>query len=325
MAALVFQEPILTPSNNRLVCYPIIYREAWRMYKNAFASIWKAEEVDMTQDVVDWNTKMGNDERQFIKFVLAFFAASDGIVNENISCNFGCEVQIFEFRSFLGLQVTVENVHSETYSLLVQTLVLDEDERMHLFQSVVTHEFIKRKAEWAFSYMDSTQAEFKDRIVAFACVEGIFFSASFCAIFWLKKRGLMPGLAFSNELISRDEGMHTQFACLMHRTLERPCSRVAEIIQSAVELECEFVTDALKVPLIGLNSASMCDYVKFCGDRLLTDLGEKAIYGTTNPFPWMELISIDGKTNFFEKRVGEYSSSDGSRLKRGKIDEECDF
>jgi ribonucleoside-diphosphate reductase beta chain len=321
-----FVEPILKPSNARLVCYPIVHHEAWKMYKNAFSCIWRAEEIDLTQDLNDWNEKMNDDERTFIKFILSFFAASDGIVNENVLSNFGAEVQFNEHRSFFGLQIVMENVHSETYALLIQTYVKEEAERIALFNSMENNPFIEKKAQWAFFWMDASNSEFCDRVIAFACVEGIFFSASFCAIFYLKKRGLMPGLSFSNELISRDEGMHTAFGCLIHnKHLIRPSTRVLEIVISAVELECEFIRDSLKVDLIGMNKKEMIEYVKFVADRLLMDLGESKHFNAKNPFDWMDLISIDGKSNMFERRIGEYSLCDGSGMKRGKFDENVDF
>ena len=289
-----------------------------------FDSLWKPEEIDLTQDLVDWE-RLSKFERQFIKIQLSFFAASDGIVNENISNNFLSEVQWMEHRCFLGLQVAVENVHSETYALLIQAYVPEEVERMHLFRAVENNTLVRRKAEWAFKYMDATNSPFRDRIVAFVCVEGIFFSAAFCAIFWLKKRGLMPGLAYSNELISRDEGLHTAFGCLMYSELTTKSSRVGEIVREAVELECAFVRDSLVEPLIGMNSVQMCQYVEYVADRVMVDLGEPPIFHTANPFDWMELISVDGKTNFFEKRVGEYAKVSGSRLKRGKMMVDMDF
>lgn len=254
---------------------------------------------------------MSKDEKHFVKHVLAFFAASDGIVNENLAQNFASEVQIAEARCFYGFQIAIENIHSEVYSLLIDTYVTEKEEKAYLFNAMETVPCVRKKAEWALQWTDASKASFAERVVAFAAVEGIFFSGSFCAIFWLKKRGLMPGLAFSNELISRDEGMHCDFACLLYSMLENklPVERVTEIISVAVETEKEFVTDALPVELIGMNSTLMQQYIEFCADRLLAALGCPKHYGATNPFNWMEMISVEGKTNFFEKRVGEYSKA----------------
>ena len=258
----------------------------------------------------DWHS-LNDNERHFIKHVLAFFAASDGIVNENLALNFSNEVQIAEARCFYGFQIAIENIHSEAYSLLIDTYVQDHDEKNGLFRAIETIPAVKKKADWALRWTDASSASFAERVVAFAAVEGIFFSGSFCAIFWLKKRGLMPGLTFSNELISRDEGLHCDFACLMYSMLENklPVSRVHDIVCDAVECEMEFVSEALPVELIGMNSDLMKQYIRFVADRLLRALGVPAVYGSTNPFDWMELISLQGKTNFFEKRVGEYAKA----------------
>jgi ribonucleoside-diphosphate reductase subunit M2 len=280
------------------------------MYKKAEASFWTAEEIDLTQDITDWLNLHPN-ERHFISHVLAFFAASDGIVNENLSSNFITEVTVPEARCFYGFQIAVENIHSETYSLLIDTYIKNPQEKEHLLRAIETIPCVKRKASWALKWCTPAYASFAERIIAFAAVEGIFFSGSFCAIFWLKKRGLMPGLSFSNELISRDEGLHCDFACLLYSKLlnRLPEPHVFEIIDSAVKIEMEFVADALPVELIGMNSPMMCNYIKFCADRLLIALGYHKQYYITNPFEWMETISLQGKTNFFEKRVSEYSKS----------------
>jgi ribonucleoside-diphosphate reductase subunit M2 len=280
------------------------------MYKKAEASFWTAEEIDLVSDLKDWDNLSPN-ERHFVSHVLAFFAASDGIVNENLSGNFATEVTSPEARCFYGFQIAVENIHSETYSLLIDTYVKDQKEKMHLLCAIETVPCVRRKANWALQWCDANHASFAERMIAFAAVEGIFFSGSFCAIYWLKKRGLMPGLCFSNELISRDEGMHCDFACLLYSKMVNrlPEGRIVEIITNAVEIEKEFVSDALPVELIGMNSSLMCEYIEFCADRLLRALGCQAHYGAANPFEWMEMISLQGKTNFFEKRVGEYSKS----------------
>ena len=280
------------------------------MYKKAEASFWTAEEIDLASDLKDWDN-LSNNERHFISHVLAFFAASDGIVNENLTGNFATEVQSAEARCFYGFQIAVENIHSETYSLLIDTYIKDQTEKMHLLHAIETVPSVQKKAEWALKWCDANNASFAERMIAFAAVEGIFFSGSFCAIFWLKKRGLMPGLCFSNELISRDEGLHCDFACLLYKKLvnKLPESRITEIITNAVEIEKEFVVDALPVELIGMNSGLMCDYIEFCADRLLGALGCSKHYNAVNPFEWMEMISLQGKTNFFEKRVGEYAKS----------------
>lgn len=290
--------------------FPIVHAKLWEFYKKAEASFWTAEELDLAHDLKDW-AGLKEGERHFVKHVLAFFAASDGIVNENLVTNFAREVQATEARCFYGFQQAIENIHSEVYSLLIDTYIKDATEKTRLFNALETIPCVKRKAEWAFKYANQRNATFAERVVAFAAVEGIFFSGSFCAIFWLKKRGLMPGLSHSNELISRDEGLHCDFACLLYSMLvnKLPESRVHEIVSQAVEIECEFVQDALPVELIGMNSKAMQEYIKFCSDRLIHQLGCKKIYNVKNPFDWMDLISMDGKTNFFEKRVSEYSKA----------------
>ncbi len=303
-------EPILQGNNNRFVLFPIQHDDIWSFYKRAEASFWTAEEIDLSPDLIDWENKLNDDEKHFIKHVLAFFAASDGIVNENLAENFLAEVQYTEAKFFYGFQISMENVHSETYSLLIDSYIKDTDEKKHLFNAIDTLDCVKKKAEWALRWID--KGSYAERLIAFAAVEGIFFSGSFCSIFWLKKRGLMPGLAFSNELISRDEGLHCDFACLLytkHLVNMLPKEQVEAIIKDAVEIEKEFVTDALPVRLIGMNSVLMSQYIEFVADRLLVELGNEKVYNTTNPFDFMEMISIQGKTNFFEKRVGEYQKA----------------
>lgn len=304
------EEPILRENKDRFVLFPIVHNDIWEFYKKAEASFWTAEEIDLTADLQDWEAKLNDDERHFIKHVLAFFAASDGIVNENLAENFLSEVQYTEAKFFYGFQVAIENIHSETYSLLIDTYIKDSAEKDTLFHAIDTLDCVKKKAEWALRWID--KGSFAERLVAFAAVEGIFFSGSFCSIFWLKKRGLMPGLSFSNELISRDEGLHCDFACLLytqHLINKLPKEQVREIIVDAVEIEKEFVTDALPVKLIGMNADLMTQYIEFVADRLLMELGNEKVYNATNPFDFMEMISLQGKTNFFEKRVGEYQKA----------------
>ena len=303
-------EPILEKNNSRFVLFPIVHDDIWSFYKRAEASFWTAEEIDLSPDLIDWENKLTEDERFFIKHVLAFFAASDGIVNENLAEHFLSEVQYTEAKFFYGFQVAMENVHSETYSLLIDTYIQNTADKAHLFNALDTLDCVKKKAEWALKWID--KGTFAQRLVAFAAVEGIFFSGSFCAIFWLKKRGLMPGLSFSNELISRDEGLHCDFACLLYNDhLNNKLSKqeVKEIIMDAVAIEKEFVTDAIPVRLIGMNSDLMAQYIEFVADRLLVELGNEKVYNTQNPFDFMDMISIQGKTNFFEKRVGEYQKA----------------
>lgn len=303
-------EPILKENKDRFVLFPIQHNDIWEFYKKAEASFWTAEEIDLSQDLKDWSNTMNDDEKHFIKHVLAFFAASDGIVNENLAENFVAEVQYTEAKFFYGFQIAVENIHSETYSLLIDTYVKDPKEKDYLFNAIETMDCVKKKADWALRWID--EGSFAERLIAFAAVEGIFFSGSFCSIFWLKKRGLMPGLAFSNELISRDEGLHCDFACLLynnHIINQLPKETVQKIIQDAVTIEKEFVTDALPVKLIGMNSDLMCQYIEFVADRLLSELGCEKVYNSSNPFDFMEMISLQGKTNFFEKRVGEYQKA----------------
>lgn len=302
-------EPILRENKDRFVLFPIKHADIWNMYKKAEASFWTAEEIDLSADLVDWAERLNDDERHFIKHVLAFFAASDGIVNENLAINFMNEVQYPEARCFYGYQIMIENIHSETYSLLIDTYIKDSTEKNRLFHAIDTVPAVKRKAEWALRWIE--KGSFQERLVAFAAVEGIFFSGSFCSIFWLKKRGLMPGLSFSNELISRDEGLHCDFACLLYSQLRNklPESKVHEIIMNAVEIEKDFVTDAIPVQLIGMNAQLMCQYIEFVADRLLVELGCSKVYNASNPFDFMEMISLQGKTNFFEKKVAEYQKA----------------
>ena len=304
------EEPILKENPNRFVLFPIQKSDIWDFYKKSEASFWTAEEIDLSQDIVDWDEKLNNDERHFIKHVLAFFAASDGIVNENLAENFLSEVQYTEAKFFYGFQVMMENIHSETYSLLIDTYIKDGKEKDYLFNAIDTLDCVGKKAEWALNWIEN--GSFAERLVAFAAVEGIFFSGSFCSIFWLKKRGLMPGLTFSNELISRDEGMHCDFACLLytkHLIHQLQGEKVRRIITDAVEIEKEFVCDALPVKLIGMNADLMSQYIEFVADRLLVELGQEKVYNSSNPFDFMDMISLQGKTNFFEKRVAEYQKS----------------
>jgi len=317
--------PILTENKNRFLLFPIEYNDIWNFYKKAEASFWTAEEIDLSQDLTDWG-QLNNDERHFIKHVLAFLAASDGIVNENLAENFLSEVQYTEAKFFYGFQITIENIHSETYSLLIDTYIKDSKEKSILFNAIDTLDCVKKKAEWALRWIE--KGSFAERLVAFAAVEGIFFSGSFCSIFWLKKRGLMPGLCFSNELISRDEGLHCDFACLLysnHLVNKLPKEQVEEIIREAVAIEKEFIIDALPVKLIGMNSDLMSQYIEFVADRLLVELGNERIYNVSCPFDFMEMISIQGKSNFFERRVGEYQKASvlgDKETQRFSLDEE---
>jgi ribonucleoside-diphosphate reductase subunit M2 len=303
-------EPFLEDRADRFVIFPIQYHDIWAMYKKAVASFWVAEEIDLADDMTDWR-QLNDNERFFIKNVLAFFAASDGIVNENLAQNFSNEVQITEVRAFYGFQIAMESIHSEVYSLLVDTYITDQEEKDHIFNAIQTIPSVRHKAHWALRWTDARYATFAERVVAFACVEGIFFSGSFCAIFWLKKRGLMPGLSFSNVLISRDEGLHTDFACMLYKYIANKLSheRLHEIVRDAVNIEKEFVTESLPVTLIGMNAELMCQYIEFVADRLLVALEAPKIWNAANPFDWMEMISLEGKANFFERRVGEYAKA----------------
>jgi ribonucleoside-diphosphate reductase beta chain len=303
-------EPILQENKNRFVIFPIKHHDIWEWYKKMEASFWTAEEIDLSQDLNDWNNRLNEDEKYFIKHILAFFAASDGIVNENLAENFVNEVQYAEAKFFYGFQIMMENIHSETYSLLIDTYVKDESEKNELFTAIEVFPAIKKKADWALKWIESDS--FAERLIAFAAVEGIFFSGSFCSIFWLKKRGLMPGLTFSNELISRDEGVHCDFAVHLHNhhlISKVPKERIREILVDALNIEREFITESLPVSLIGMNAGLMTQYLEFVTDRLLVELGCEREYNTTNPFDFMDMISLQGKTNFFEKKVAEYQKA----------------
>jgi ribonucleoside-diphosphate reductase beta chain len=327
--ALTQTEPILKENKNRFVLFPIEHDDIWKFYKQAEASFWTAEEIDLSQDLKDWQN-LNDGERHFISHVLAFFAASDGIVNENLAENFVSEVQYTEAKFFYGFQIAIENIHSETYSLLIDTYIKDPVEKDKLFNAIETMDCVKKKAEWALRWIE--KGNFQERLIAFAAVEGIFFSGSFCSIFWLKKRGLMPGLSFSNELISRDEGLHCDFACLLynnHVINKLSEETIIDIIKDAVEIEKEFVTDALPVKLIGMNATLMCQYIEFVADRLLAELGCKRIFNVSNPFDFMEMISLQGKTNFFEKRVAEYQKAgvmkEGGEQQKSRFSLDEDF
>ena len=323
------QEPILAENKGRFVLFPIQHDDIWQWYKKAEASFWTAEEIDLHQDIQDWENKLNDDERYFIKHVLAFFAASDGIVNENLAENFVNEVQYTEAKFFYGFQIMMENIHSETYSLLIDTYIKDSKESGKLFNAIETFPAIKKKADWALRWIESDS--FMERLIAFAAVEGIFFSGSFCSIFWLKKRGLMPGLTFSNELISRDEGLHCDFAVHLHNNHivnKVPKERITQIITEALDIEREFITESLPVDLIGMNSRSMTQYLEFVADRLLVELECDKVYNSTNPFDFMEMISLQGKTNFFERRVSEYQKAgviNNGEEKDNKIRFDADF
>nr|CDI56815.1 probable small subunit of ribonucleotide reductase [Melanopsichium pennsylvanicum 4] len=293
------EEPLLVESSRRFVLFPIRYHEIWQMYKKAEASFWTAEEIDLSKDLHDWDNKLNDNERHFISHVLAFFAASDGIVNENLVERFSSEVQAAEARCFYGFQIMMENIHSETYSLLIDTYIREPEQREFLFDAVETIPVVKKKADWALRWISDKRATFAERLIAFAAVEGIFFSGSFASIFWLKKRGLMPGLTFSNELISRDEGLHTDFACLLFSHLKKRAhpDTVLKIITEAVEIEIEFLTQAIPVAMIGMNSTLMCQYIRYVADRLLSQLGNPLHYGVSNPFDFMSNISLQGKVS----------------------------
>jgi ribonucleoside-diphosphate reductase beta chain len=321
-------EPILEKNENRFVIFPIEHHDIWEWYKKSEASFWTAEEIDLHQDLSDWATKLNADERYFIKHILAFFAASDGIVNENLAENFVNEVQYSEAKFFYGFQIMMENIHSETYSLLIDTYVKDEKEKDLLFHALDNFPAIKKKADWALKWIESPS--FAERLIAFAAVEGIFFSGAFCSIFWLKKRGLMPGLTFSNELISRDEGVHCDFAVHLHNhhlINKVPKERIKEIIVDALDIEREFITESLPASLIGMNSKLMTQYLEFVTDRLLSELQCEKVYNTKNPFDFMDMISLQGKTNFFEKRVAEYQKAGVTNTDKesNKISFDADF
>ena len=319
-------EPILQENKDRFVIFPIQHNDLWEWYKKQQACFWTAEEIDLHSDLTDWNTKLTDDERYFIKHILAFFAASDGIVNENLAENFVNEVQYSEAKFFYGFQIMMENIHSETYSLLIDTYIKDEEEKNKLFKAIEIFPAIKKKAAWALKWIESDS--FAERLIAFAAVEGIFFSGSFCSIFWLKKRGLLPGLTFSNELISRDEGMHCDFAVHLHNNhlLHKvPKNRITDIIVSALDIEREFITESLPVSLIGMNAKLMTQYLEYVTDRLLLEFGCQKVYESTNPFDFMEMISLEGKTNFFEKRVSEYQKAGVKSGGTGNISFDADF
>jgi len=307
-------EPLLNEDASRYVMFPIQDQSIWQMYKKQVDCFWRAEEIDLSKDLVHWEA-LDEKEKYFISMILAFFAASDGIVLENLAMRFMGEVQLSEARAFYGFQIAMENIHSETYSLLIDTYIKDRAEKQMLFKAIDNFPCIKKKADWAIKWIQDKRSSFATRLIAFACIEGIFFSGAFCSIFWLKKRGIMPGLTFSNELISRDEALHTEFAILLYSKLNKKInkSKVLEIIKDAVEIEKEFICDALPCRLIGMNSDLMCQYIEFVADRLSLQLGYDKIYNTGNPFDFMEMISIEGKTNFFEKRVAEYALADKTK------------
>jgi ribonucleotide reductase beta subunit family protein with ferritin-like domain len=309
--ATAITDPILTPHDNRYVMFPIQDQDIWSMYKKQVDCFWRPEEIDLTKDVAQWES-LQQDERYFISMILAFFAASDGIVLENLAVRFMGDVQLSEARAFYGFQIAMENIHSHTYSLLIETYIKNEEEKNKLFHAIENFPCIKKKSDWAQKWINDKRSNFATRLIAFACIEGIFFSGAFCSIYWLKKRGLMPGLTFSNELISRDEALHTEFAILLYKKLLKKVNKtkVYEIIKEAVEIETEFICDALPCRLIGMNSHMMTQYIQFVADRLSVQLGYNKIYGVTNSFDFMELISIESKTNFFEKRNDSYSLAD---------------
>lgn len=317
-------EPLLDQSQNRYVIFPIQYPDIWQFYKKALSSFWTAEEVDLARDIPDFNS-LTKDEQFFIKNVLAFFAASDGIVNENLLERFTNDVAVLEAKFFYGFQVAIENVHSEMYSKLIESYISDPVERDYLFNAIETIPCVKKKAEWAQKWISSSDS-FATRMVAFSCVEGIFFSGSFASIFWLKKRGLMPGLTFSNELISRDEGLHTDFACLLHRHLNNKCTNIQQIVYEAVQIEKEFLTESLPVKLIGMNCELMGQYIEFVADRLLYNLQQPKIFNTANPFDFMDNISLVGKTNFFDKKEANYQKAFvGINMNDEKFSIDADF
>ena len=320
-------EKLLSEEENRYVIFPIKEKEFWNMYKKAEANFWTAEELDLSKDMGDWN-KLNENERYYIENILAFFAASDGIVNENLVERFCQEVKILEAKFFYGFQIAMENIHSETYSLLIDTYIKDKIKKNKLFNAIQTIPSIKKKAEWALKWINDKNSPFAHRVIGFAAVEGIFFSGAFCSIFWLKKRGLMPGLCHSNELISRDEGLHTEFAVLMYNHLKNKPSNdiIIQIIKEAVEIEKEFITESLSCELLGMNKNLMSQYIEYVSDRLLKMFGIEPIFNSVNPFDWMELISVQGKTNFFEKRVGEYANKANSNIDQTKeLNFESDF
>jgi ribonucleoside-diphosphate reductase subunit M2 len=307
------REPLLAPDDNRFVMFPIKHDDIWQMYQKQVDCFWRPEEIDLAKDIDHWNT-LNADERYFISMILAFFAASDGIVLENLASRFMTDVQVSEARAFYGFQIAMENIHSTTYSLLIETYIKDQTEKSKLFNAIEHFPCIKKKSDWAQKWIHDNRSSFATRLVAFACVEGIFFSGAFCSIFWLKKRGLMPGLTFSNELISRDEALHCEFAVLLYSKLVKKIdkARIHEIIKEAVEIETEFICEALPCKLIGMNADLMTQYIQFVADRLCVQLGYKKIYNVTNCFDWMQMISLESKCNFFEKRVSDYALANKS-------------
>jgi ribonucleoside-diphosphate reductase subunit M2 len=309
-----FADLLLTEDDSRYVMFPLKDNDIWKMYKKQVDCFWRAEEIDFSKDGAHWQTLLP-DEKYFISMILAFFAASDGIVLENLAVRFMSDVQLAEARAFYGFQIAMENIHSECYSLLIDTYVKDEEERGRLFNAINHFPCIKKKGDWAKKWIHDKRSSFQTRLIAFACVEGIFFSGAFCSIYWMKKRGLMPGLTFSNELISRDEALHTEFAILLYNKMAKPVqkARVQDIVKEAVEIETEFICEALPCRLIGMNSKLMIQYIEFVADRLLVQLGCEKLYNSSNPFDFMELISIEGKTNFFEKRVSEYALAEKTK------------
>ena len=326
MTELAVSDPLLTPNDSRYVMFPIKDADIWKMYKKQVDCFWRAEEIDFSKDLMDWNEKLNNEERYFISMVLAFFAASDGIVTENLAIRFMGDVQLAEARAFYGFQIAMENIHSETYSLMIDTYIKDPEQQTKLFGAIDNFPCIKRKASWARKWINDNRSSFAARLVAFAVVEGIFFSASFAYIYWLKKRGFMPGLTFSNELISRDEAMHCEFAVLLYKKLQKKLQkkRVYEIIQEAVEIEKEFITEAIPCRLIGMNETLMRQYIEFVADRLCLQLGYDKIYNTANPFDFMELISIESKVNFFERTNSEYALAN-KKIEGDAFDFSVDF
>ena len=308
MSDTTIQEPLLTPNENKYVMFPIQHDDIWQMYKRQVDCFWRAEEVDLSKDLTDWN-KLNDDEQKFIKMVLAFFAASDGLVIENLALRFTNDVQVAEARAFYGFQTAMENIHSEMYSILIDTYIQKDDEKQKLFEATLNYPCITKKANWAKKWIGDNRSCFAARLVAFAAIEGIFFSASFASIYWIKKRGLMPGLTLSNEFISRDEALHTEFAVLLYSKLKKKLNkkRILEIIQEAVEIEKEFICEAIPCRMIGMNNKLMSQYIEFVADRLIVQLGYEKVYNSTNPFDFMELISVESKVNFFERTNSEYA------------------
>jgi ribonucleoside-diphosphate reductase subunit M2 len=311
----ILNEPLLAPDDNRFVMFPIKHDDIWKMYKKQIDCFWRAEEIDLTKDMNDWET-LSEAEQYFVSMILAFFAASDGIVLENLASRFMNDVQLSEARAFYGFQIAMENIHSETYSILIDTYIKNSENKERLFNAIQHYPCIKKKSDWSQKWIHDNRSSFATRLVAFACVEGIFFSGAFCSIFWLKKRGLMPGLTFSNELISRDEALHTEFAILLYKKLVKKLdkSRIHEIIKEAVDIESEFICDALPCRLIGMNSDMMTQYIRFVADRLCVQLGYKKLYNVTNPFDWMELISLESKSSMFERKVSDYALANKTGL-----------